>query len=311
MAPRRRRLDGGDQRQTLEDLAHFGDARGDRRLVGRAERPHQPHDVAGIDVGRGTDAPGAAGRDVLRNQRFGGRVDLELGERLDRCLGVVPVARGILEPDEDARVLAQQRLDQRQGDRHARHLRDVIKIDPEAAVGDRVDHGAETVDQPGFGHALVVEGRQHQRAEAAMAHRMPGERDGVGQRRAPGPRDKPLRADAGVDQHVEHRHALGHAHRVGLAGRAERRKAIGAVGEQGLAVDDEAGRVGREVRRERRDRGNEELWRARHAATFPSIRSTGSIAVNTSSSAAPRHISTANAPSRSSTRAPACQTPGA
>src|SRR5713101_7735662 len=86
----------------------------------------------------------------------------------------VSLAGKILGARDDAGVGLQQPLYQRKGDRDLGHGRDVVEIDAQAAVTHPLDDFREVPEEPVIRDALVVKGRQHQRATAAELHRVRG-----------------------------------------------------------------------------------------------------------------------------------------
>lgn len=176
---------------------------------------------------------------------LGAREDVEaLGAELrDGARGVVPVAAGVLHAGDRAGVALQQALDQRVGEAHLRHRRDVIEVEPQAAFADPLDHLAEEGEQAVVGDALVIEGRQRQHAGAALVDRAAREPNRVGQRAA-----------AGARQHARGRYARGHGLLQQLDALVDRERVAFGVGaehrepavlcHQPAAQPQEAGGVG-------------------------------------------------------------------
>jgi hypothetical protein len=259
--PRNGRLHGRDHRQRLEDGARFV-----QRLllvVGTGFGPV----LAKIDDGRGVHVAGrgdaARAATAQRRQehrlRAGEHIEARGLEFAQHGRRVVPVARAVLDAGHRARVGLQQPLDQRQADADLRDRRDVIQVDAQALVGDRIDHPRKAAKEPFVGHALVEKRRQHQHAGAARGHGVPRELDGVVERAGAGARHQAVGRNAVFQQRIEQGPLLLHGQRAGLGVGAEHRQAHALV-EQPAAMPHEARHRRRQVGVERRQH------RRQHAA---------------------------------------------
>src|SRR5206468_8369410 len=98
----------------------------------------------------------------------------------------------------------------------------------------------------------------------------PREPHAVAQRAAARAGQELRRIDPGAEQFLEQRLALFHREGIGLAGGPERRQPGAALRQEPPAMTREAGRVGRQVRAERREDGSEHSAEAR-PISLPSL----------------------------------------
>ena len=101
-------------------------------------------DGRGVDVGGGTDAAGPAAAHVGEEERLGAREDVEdAGKGLQHRLGVLPIARAVLDARDSTRIGLEQALDEGEADRHLGDRRNVIEVDAQPRVADPLDHFRE------------------------------------------------------------------------------------------------------------------------------------------------------------------------
>jgi hypothetical protein len=142
-----------------------------------------------------------------------------------------------------------------------------------ARVGDALDDLGDAREEAVVAHALVVERRQHQHAEAAVLPRVPGERDGIRSAQQPFLGGSTFRRDAACNQSFQQIGAFANRQRVGFARRSKDSETARPLGEQPPAVGDEPRRVDGEIGVERRDRRNEDATgKLSRLIGFPSLR---------------------------------------
>jgi hypothetical protein len=134
----------------------------------------------------------------------------------------------------------------------------VSEVELQARVADALDHFGEIPVQAFVGHALVVEGRQHQDACATERGRVRREAHRVGERATASARHERRGGHPFLDQRLEQHHALVDGKRVRFAVRAEHGEPAAAVREQPFAVAHVALAVGRKIAREGRHYGGED-----------------------------------------------------
>ena len=133
----------------------------------------------------------------------------------------------------------------------------MIEIDPERGRRDLVDHARNESENAVVADALIIEGRQHQHAAAAVADGVANEARRLGRRAGAGSGHQLFGRNSRLDQRIEQCHALGPGHRVRLARRAEYREAAGALVEQPAAEGDKPPGIGFAARREGGQNGDE------------------------------------------------------
>ena len=142
------------------------------------------------------------------------------GEVLDIGAGVGEVAAAVLDALDGAGEGVQQAADQSHGERHRGLRGEVIQEHPRAAA-DPLDNLAEPGEQAVLARVLVEERRQHEDAGAAEVGGVPRQQHRIGQGRRGDAGQEAGGRDAALDQAFQHRDALRHAERVGLARRAQ------------------------------------------------------------------------------------------
>ena len=151
-----------------------------------------------------------------------------------------------------------QAADQRRVPGQARELRIVIEVDRDRPLRGRRDDGADIGGKPVVRHALVIEGRQHQRAGEAELGGMAGELHRIGGRRRAGPHHHDFERQAGGAIGVHHRLALGKRERGRFPGGAEHVEAVAAVAEKKMRERGGAAAIGLAVLVDRgRDGGDD------------------------------------------------------
>src|SRR6266542_3776887 len=230
-------------------------------------RREEPRDGSRIDVGGGADAAHAAVTQALEEEGLAAREYVEacLGEVVQICLGIVPVAGGILGARDDARIGSEETLDQPHRDAHLRDGRDVIEVDAQTPVSHALDDLREILEEPVVGDALVVERREHEHAPAAEFHGMRSEPYRIGESAASRARHHAGRVHPPAHQTIEQLRLLFRRERVRLGVRTEYREAH-VLAEQPPALPDEALGVRGEIGFEWGDDGRENAGDAiRHA----------------------------------------------
>ena len=108
-------------------------------------------------------------------------------------------------------------------------MREVIEIEREPVIGDRVDHVGIGPDQPLVGVVLVEEWRQHEEAGDTQAQGMLGQGDGVGSGATADAHDHAFGLEPGGDEGFETLLALGDRIAIGFAGGSENAEPVAAL----------------------------------------------------------------------------------
>src|SRR5207247_3241587 len=98
-------------------------------------------------------------------------------ERVEKSLGVVPIARAVFHPGDCIRISRKQALDQSRGDANHCDRRNVVEINFQARITNALHNFAEIAVETFFADILVIKRRQHQHARATVPGRLCGELD--------------------------------------------------------------------------------------------------------------------------------------
>ena len=128
----------------------------------------------------------------------------------------------------------------------------MIKSVAKTAVAHALDDLGDARIEAVVADALVVKGRQHQHTEAALLHRVPGQRNSVRQRTTTGAGHQYAGRDSAVDQSLQQVPALAGIERIRFAGRPKNGQTVRAFGEQPTAMRGKALDVDRQVGLKRR-----------------------------------------------------------
>ena len=124
-------------------------------------------------------------------------------KRVEKSLGIIPIARAVFHPGDCIRISRKEALDQFWCDTHHRHRRNVVQINFQSRITDALHNFAEIAVEPFLADILVIERRQHQHARATVSDSLFGELDRFHDRTATGSRHHARRIDPGRDQLVE------------------------------------------------------------------------------------------------------------
>ena len=233
-------LEGGHHRVLLDGLADLAELflqrLGFRLLPGVEELA----DRRRVDVGGRRDAAGGAELQEAEEVDLGTREDRQTRQALDEVLGDVEVAARILDAHDHFRERLAEALHQRHRPADDGDRRDVVEHQLRHLRADPLDELGDEAEDALVAHLLVVEGRQEEHARGAHLAGAPRQRHGIVDGAGAGSRQELPAFDARLDMRIDHAAALVQRQRIRLAGGAEDGEAMGAVGEQALAVGNRA-----------------------------------------------------------------------
>src|SRR5438132_12727154 len=83
-------------------------------------------------------------------------------KRVEKSLGIVPIARAVFHSGDCIRIGCKEALDQSRGDANHRDRRHVVEINFQSRITDPLHNFAEITVETFLTHILVIKRRQHQ-----------------------------------------------------------------------------------------------------------------------------------------------------
>src|SRR4029453_3455990 len=134
-----------------------------------------------VHIGRRGNGAHAAVAHVGEQERFAPHKHVEgasrtggwsrtggFSERVEKSLGVIPIARAVFHPGDRGGISLQEALDQLWSDPDDRHRWNMVDINFQTRIADALHYFAEVTVETFFADVFVIKRRKHQHASATV-----------------------------------------------------------------------------------------------------------------------------------------------